>query len=87
MSELTDATAAINAAKTTLDAAAQASTDANTATVELASELDGRILAAIVNADENVIIPVMAMYTNQVLMATSLANINASFITLITPEA
>jgi hypothetical protein len=87
MSELTDATAAINAAKITLDAAAQASTDANTATVELASELDGRILAAIADADANVIIPVMSMYTNQVAMAVSLANINTSFITLITPEA
>jgi hypothetical protein len=61
-------------------AAFQASTD-------LQSGVQGQIDAAVVNADENVIIPVMAMYTNQVVMATSLANINASFITLITPEA
>jgi hypothetical protein len=87
MSDLSDATDAVNAAAIVLSNAATASTNANTVTVDLASDLDGRIATAIADADANVIIPVMAMYTNQQLMANSLANINASFITTITPEA
>jgi hypothetical protein len=57
------------------------------ASVALQGSISSEIAAAVTDADENVIIPVMAMYTNQVAMAVSLANINTSFITLITPEA
>jgi hypothetical protein len=87
MSDLSDATDAVNAAAILLSNAATASTNANTVTVDLAADLDDRIATALTDADANVIIPVMSMYTNQQLMANSLANINASFITLITPEA
>jgi exonuclease I len=85
MSDLSDATDAVNAAALVLSNAATASTDANTATVELAADLDARIATALTDADANVIIPVMSMYSGQVKMAASLAKINASFITLITP--
>jgi hypothetical protein len=65
----------------------QDTSDLFAAVTTLKNGVQGQIDAAIVNADENVIIPVMAMYTNQVLMATSIANLNNIYITLITPEA
>jgi hypothetical protein len=87
MSDLSDATDAVNNAAAILSTAATASANANTATVELSEDLESRIATALTDADANVIIPVMSMYSGQVQMATSLANISASFITLITPEA
>jgi hypothetical protein len=85
MSDLSDATDAVNNAAVILSNAATASANANTATVELSEDLESRIATALTDADANVIIPVMSMYSGQVQMATSLANISASFITLITP--
>jgi hypothetical protein len=87
MSDLSDATDAVNNAAAILSTAATNSANANTATVELSEDLESRIATALTDADANVIIPVMSMYSGQVQMATSLANISASFITLITPEA
>jgi hypothetical protein len=86
MSDLSDATDAVNNAAAILSTAATASANANTATVELSEDLESRIATALEDADANVIIPVMSMYSGQVKMAASLANINASFITLITPS-
>jgi hypothetical protein len=80
MTTLTDLNNSVNALNTVHTASFQAS-------VDLRTSVSTDIATAIADADENVIIPVMAMYTNQQLMANSLANINASFITLITPEA
>jgi hypothetical protein len=80
MTTLTDLNDSVNALNTVHTASFQAS-------VDLRTSVSTDIATAIADADENVIIPVMAMYTNQQLMANSLANINASFITLITPEA
>jgi hypothetical protein len=80
MTTLTDLNDSVNALNTVHTASFQAS-------VDLRTSVSDDIAAAIADADANVILPVMAMYTNQQLMANSLANINASFITTITPEA
>jgi hypothetical protein len=80
MTTLTDLNDSVNALNTVHTASFQAS-------VDLRTSVSTDIATAIADADANVIIPVMAMYTNQQLMANSLANINASFITTITPEA
>jgi hypothetical protein len=56
------------------------------ASLALQASVGDDIALAISELDESVILPVMAMYSGQVSMAASLANINASFITLITPQ-
>jgi hypothetical protein len=78
MTTLTDLNNSVNALNTVHTASFQAS-------VDLRTSVSADIATAITDADTNVIIPVMAMYSNQQLMANSMANINASFITLITP--
>jgi hypothetical protein len=87
MTDLTALSTQLTTLATSISDIGEDTTDLFTAVNTLKTGVQGQIDTAVADADANVIIPVMAMYTNQQLMANSLANINASFITLITPEA